>query len=101
MPSVNISSSMGGKNPPLMIPADAFEHHHVSYVDLDLPRKEDNDHLVNVSRFHNPQVSGPSSDTDPDTIYKTIDVEKTDAFNKTKRDIESQRQKSDAQLKQN
>jgi len=92
MPSVNISSVIGGKNPPLMIPADAFEHHHVSYVDLDLPRNEPSDVNAVGSRSHLSQSSGLESDADPDSIYKTIDVEKTDAFNKTKRDIESQRQ---------
>ena len=33
------------------------------------------------------------------TIYKTIDIEKTEAFNRTKRDIENQRQKTDAHSK--
>jgi hypothetical protein len=40
-------------------------------------------------------VSGAKLADHSSTIYKTIDIEKTEAFNRTRRDIESQRQKSE------
>ena len=73
MPPANTTS--GGQ---LMIPADSFEHPSLSYIDLDLG-------------------GSPSSKPPPkskkvpekETIYKTVDFEKTEAFNRTKQVVES------------
>jgi hypothetical protein len=76
-----------------MIPADAMEHSSVAYIDLDLPKLE-SDHVVTSSRHSHAPVSNRSSDSDsPSTVYKTIDIAKTDAFNKTKKEFEYQRLK--------
>ena len=88
MPPMNTMSSFGGSSLPLMIPADSFEHPSVSYIDLDLPRTDESDNLSV------PTKPAPVPDHSS-TIYKTIDIEKTDAFNRTKRDREKQRHKND------
>jgi len=76
-----------------MIPADAMEHSSLAYIDLDLP-KFSSDHGTTSSRRTRASTSNHSSDSDsPNTIYKTIDVAKTDAFNRTKKDIEIKRLK--------
>ena len=41
MPPINTTSGLGGvhsTHPPLMIPAESFEHPSISYIDLDLPK---------------------------------------------------------------
>ncbi len=85
MPPMNAMSCFGGSSAPLMIPASNFEHPTVAYIDLDLPRSGDSDPVL-------PVVPADHSST----IYKTIDIEKTDAFNRTKRDRENQRHKNDS-----
>ena len=63
----------------LIIPADSFEHPSFSYIDLDLSN----------GASSKPPPKKPVDEKE--TIYKTVDFEKTDAFNRTKQVVESER----------
>lgn len=64
----------------LMIPADSFEHPSLSYIDLDLGR-------LGGGETKPPPKKRPEKET----IYKEVDFEKTEAFNRTKQVVESER----------
>ena len=69
----------------LMIPADSFEHPSLSYIDLDLKRLGGGD-----------AKPPPKKNPEKETIYKEVDFEKTEAFNRTKQVVESERAKAAA-----
>ena len=79
----------------------AKKHHHLAQtvwsIFQDLPKLEEDDESVEGSNFER-SFSIRNSDYSS-TIYKTIDIEKTEAFNRTRRDIETQRQLVDAHTK--
>ena len=70
-------------------------NNNIEFLPQDLPKADDDDMVtgsaLGVAPFKHQDHSS--------TIYKTIDIEKTEAFNRTKRDIENQRQKSDTHSK--
>ena len=96
MPQAVTVSTMdrSGKQPPIiMIPAKNYEHPSLAYIDLDLPK--DNDDVFAAA---NP-TGAPSRQATLKTqrnessniIYKEVDFEKTKAFNQTRKDAEEQR----------
>ena len=121
MPPVNTTSGLGGLSstlhPPLMIPAESFDNPSISYIDLDLPKTSSSNKvnssasseetlndiktLTNFEKGHvraqrslsaKDGVGGCSNNsTENKTIYKTVDFIKTNALNRIKRDIESER----------
>merc|ERR1712018_513292 len=118
------TSGLGGVHsshpPPLMIPAASFEHPSISYIDLDLPKTtsptskqnpsgkvSDGSNVIskNFSDIHDgrPPKTGSISESiqipsnsleESKTIYKEVDFAKTIALNRTKRDIESEREQA-------
>lgn len=95
MPPVNTATGTpGGNNTVIMIPAKNYDKATLAYIDLDLPKTEDDvfspPGLQASSKFRPQKPSEVAS-----TIYKTVDFEKTEAFNRTKREIETERQKSE------
>ena len=79
MSSVNMAN--GSTNQPLMIPAGSFEHPSLSYIDLAFPKEEGKKSEEPVKIVGNQST----------TSYITVDFLKTEAFNRTKREIESER----------
>ena len=61
-----------------MIPADSFEHPSLSYIDLDLGQCPTG-------------KPPPKRPAEKETIYKTVDFDATEAFNRTKQVVESER----------
>ncbi|XP_023342833.1 uncharacterized protein LOC111712455 isoform X2 [Eurytemora carolleeae] len=83
MPSLQHSNNDGMWDPshPIMIPAQDMHGHSVEYLDLDLPRG-------------NQEPSDDAKQTkheDSSTVYKTVDFVKTEAFNRTKKNVEQKR----------
>ena len=121
MPPVNTTSGLGGLSstlhPPLMIPAESFDNPSISYIDLDLPKtsstnkvnssassEETLNDIKTLTNFEKGHVRAQRSLSAKDgmgacsnnssenkTIYKTVDFIKTNALNRIKRDIESER----------
>jgi len=115
--------SVHSTHPPhLMIPAASFEHPSISYIDLDLPKTTSpttKNNSINRPNFETLKVQEKStsekheasmrqktgnapdstqvcsnSSVESKTIYKTVDFAKTIALNRTKRDIESEREQA-------
>jgi len=64
----------------IMIPAQDMIGQSIEYLDLDLP-----------SPHEEAQAKDNKLDDDPSTVYKTVDFIKTEAFNKTKKNVEHSR----------
>lgn len=100
MPSVNTVSAIGGTHPRhLMIPAESFEHPSISYIDLDLPPENADGGVVGAGPGQGVVSCHPKgplplkiNGTQSTTIYRTVDFVKTNAFNRTKQKIESERE---------
>ena len=76
-----------------MIPAKSYEQPSLAYIDLDLP-KVDDDVFTPPSRTAtiNKKSSNPNFSTEKnETIYKEVDFEKTKAWNLTRKDREGER----------
>ena len=97
MPPLESTSSNGKFR--TMIPADNFEHPSIAYIDLDLPPSSDPqegsygmmldpfspDSLPRRSRRKDSCDGGRG---DSGTAYKKIDFVKTEAFNRTRHNVE-------------
>ena len=86
MPSLNTQSYVGsnGRWDPILIPASELQNNAVQYLDLDLP--------VTDTSFND---TGALSDRSlsrmrgaEETVYKTVDFVKTEAFNRTRQKVE-------------
>ena len=87
MPS-NATIDRNGKTSMIMIPAKSYEQPSLAYIDLDLP-KVDDDVFTPPSRTAtiNKKSSNPNFSTEKnETIYKEVDFEKTKAWNLTRKD---------------
>jgi len=92
MPS-NATIDRNGKASMIMIPAKSYEQPSLAYIDLDLP-KVDDDVFTPPSRTAtiNKKSSNPNFSTEKnETIYKEVDFEKTKAWNLTRKDREGER----------
>ena len=91
MPS-NATIDRNGKTSMIMIPAKSYEQPSLAYIDLDLP-KVDDDVFTPPSRTAtiNKKSSNPNFSTEKnETIYKEVDFEKTKAWNLTRKDREGE-----------
>jgi len=92
MPS-NATIDRNGKTSMIMIPAKSYEQPSLAYIDLDLP-KVDDDVFTPPSRTATiiKKSSNPNFSTEKnETIYKEVDFEKTKAWNLTRKDREGER----------
>lgn len=87
MPQVNGTIDRDGKVVPVMVPAKNYEQPALAYIDLDLPRVENDDVFPPKRSTQNP----PKIPNESSTIYKTVDFEMTKAFNQTRKDVEEKR----------
>jgi len=76
MPSLQPSGQGSGKWDPIMIPAQDMIGQSIEYLDLDLPSAD--------SKSPEPNETKKEVES-PNTVYKTVDFVKTEAFNKTKK----------------
>jgi len=84
MPSMQPNNTGDGKWDPIMIPAQDMIGHSIEYLDLDLPSGHPKS---------SEQPEARSEVEDAGTVYKTVDFVKTEAFNKTKQNVEDERYK--------
>ena len=91
MPS-NATIDRNGKASMVMIPAKNYEQPSLAYIDLDLP-KVDDDVFTPPSRTAtiNKKTSHQNFAEKNETIYKEVDFEKTKAWNLTRKDREGER----------
>jgi len=82
MPSIQNSHQDGGRWDPLMIPCQDMIGQSVEYLDLDLP---------NPPNSAEQQAKENKEAEHPGTVYKTVDFIKTEAFNRTKKNVEEKR----------
>lgn len=81
MPSLQ-QSTLGGKWDPFMIPAQEMIDQSVQYLDLDLPETSNQESGVS---------GAPQKMKQTNTVYKTVDFMKTEAFNRTRQKVEEYR----------
>jgi len=88
MPS-NATIDRNGKTSMIMIPAKNYEHPSLAYIDLDLPK--DDEVFTPPSRTATMNKKTSQNFAESETIYKTVDFERTKAFNQTRKDREETR----------
>lgn len=96
MPSLQHCQGGGGRWDPLMIPAQEMLDSKIQYLDLDLPAanslEEEAAAVLQQQQQHHPGGE-TSRDRDTATVYKTVDFIKTEAFNRTRINVEENRSK--------
>jgi len=93
MPS-NATIDRNGKASMIMIPAKSYEQPSLAYIDLDLPKIEDEvftppSRTTTINK--KPSLNQNFATEKNETIYKEVDFEKTKAWNLTRKDREGER----------
>jgi len=81
MPPLHNSNTLGGKWDPIMIPAQEMLDQSVQYLDLDLPTASPETEATALQQ----------KTRQTNTVYKTVDFLKTEAFNRTRQKVEEYR----------
>merc|ERR1712112_175080 len=93
MPSIQTQNmTSGGRWDPIIIPASELRDNAVQYLDLDLP-VTDSSFVESVNQVGSLSDRSGSMPKGPrvkgaETVYKTVDFVKTEAFNRTRQKVE-------------